>query len=90
MREQYDGRLLRPGGATARDRALMQTIDELGDCNHVALGSRGMTSSTCLATMTLPHALPRHLMLQRMRSVAGTRAALRSLRSLARDASRRT
>lgn len=30
MREQYDGRLLRPGGATARDRALMQTIDELG------------------------------------------------------------
>lgn len=30
MREQYDGRPMRPGGATARDRALMQTIDELG------------------------------------------------------------
>lgn len=30
MREQYDGQPLRPGGATARDRALMQTIDELG------------------------------------------------------------
>lgn len=30
MREQYDGRAMRPGGATSRDRALMQTIDELG------------------------------------------------------------
>ena len=30
MREQYDGRPMRPGGATARDRALMQSIDELG------------------------------------------------------------
>ncbi len=29
LREQYDGRLLRPGGATARDRALMQIIDEI-------------------------------------------------------------
>ncbi|MFT6563912.1 MAG: putative membrane protein YccC [Actinomycetes bacterium] len=30
LREQYDGHLLRPGGATARDRALMQLVDELG------------------------------------------------------------
>ncbi|NQU37123.1 MAG: FUSC family protein [Actinobacteria bacterium] len=29
LREQYDGQPLRPGGATARDRALMQLIDEL-------------------------------------------------------------
>ncbi len=29
LREQYDGRPLRPGGATARDRALMQLVDEL-------------------------------------------------------------
>lgn len=28
-REQYDGRMIRPGGATARDRALAQTIEEL-------------------------------------------------------------
>lgn len=28
MREQYDGRLIRPGGATARDRALMLMIDQ--------------------------------------------------------------
>ncbi|MFA7266813.1 MAG: FUSC family protein [Candidatus Nanopelagicales bacterium] len=29
MREQYDGRPMRPGGATAQDRALMQCVDEL-------------------------------------------------------------
>ena len=28
MREQYDGRLIRPGGATPRDRALMLMVDE--------------------------------------------------------------
>jgi uncharacterized membrane protein YccC len=30
MREQYDGQMMRPGSATSRDRALLQTIDELG------------------------------------------------------------
>ena len=30
MREQFDGQLMRPGSATSRDRALLQTIDELG------------------------------------------------------------
>ena len=29
VREQFDGRLVRPGGATARDRALMQLVDEV-------------------------------------------------------------
>lgn len=30
VHEVYDGKLIRPGGATSRDRALMQLVDQLG------------------------------------------------------------